>query len=79
MTQEEANLLFKDICGRLPYMPKIKIIYQQQGIKGIDEVNVSCDFIEKIVNDLRNGIIFLTVWSLILTVLTVITSTNVFF
>lgn len=57
MTLEEKDLLLKDICARLPYMPKIKIIYQQQGVKGTDEGNVSCDFIEKIVNDLRNGVI----------------------
>ena len=57
MTQEDKILLLKDLCARLPYMPKIKITYQQQGIKGTDEGNVSCDFIEKIVNDLRNGVI----------------------
>lgn len=57
MTQEEKSLLLQDLCARLPYMPKIKIIYQQQGIKGTDEGNVSCDFIEKIVNDLRNDVI----------------------
>ena len=57
MTQEEKSLLLKDLCARLPYMPKIKITYQQQGIKGTEEGNVSCDFIEKIVNDLRNGVI----------------------
>jgi len=45
------------------------IIKQNETIKLLsDEVNKS-----------YNGIIFLTVWSLILTVLTVITSTNVFF
>ncbi len=57
MTPKNKELLLKDLCARLPYMPKIKIIYQQQGIKGTDEGNVSCDFIEKIVNDLRNGVI----------------------
>lgn len=57
MIQEDKELLLKDLCARLPYMPKIKIIYQQQGIEGTDEGNMSCDFIEKIVNDLRNGII----------------------
>ena len=57
MTQEEKELLLVDLCARLPYMPKIKITYQQQGIRGTDEGNVSCDFIEKIVNDLRNGVI----------------------
>ena len=57
MKQEEKELLLKDLCARLPYMPKLKITYQQQGIKGTDEGNVSCDFIEKIVNDLRNGVI----------------------
>ena len=57
MTQEEIELVLIDICARLPYMPKIKITYQQQGIKGTDEGRVSCDFIEKIVNDLRNGVI----------------------
>lgn len=57
MTQEDKILLLKDLCARLPYMPKIKIIYQQQGIKGTDKGKVSCDFIEKIVNDLRNGVI----------------------
>ena len=57
MTQEEKQLLLVDLCARLPYMPKIKIIYQQQGIKGTDEGNVSCDAIEHIVNDLRNGVI----------------------
>ena len=57
MTQEEKELLLIDLCARLPYMPKIKITYQQQGIKGTDEGRVSCDFIEKIVNDLRNGVI----------------------
>ena len=57
MKQEKKELLLKDLCARLPYMPKIKITYQQQGIKGIDEGKVSCDFIEKIVNDLRNGVI----------------------
>lgn len=57
MTQEDKQLLLTDLCARLPYMPKIKITYQQQGIKGTDEGRVSCDFIEKIVNDLRNGVI----------------------
>jgi len=57
MTQEDKILLLKDLCARLPYMPKIKITYQQQGIKGTDEGNVSCDVIEHIVNDLRNGVI----------------------
>ena len=57
MTQKEKELLLVDLCGRLPYMPKIKITYQQQCIKGTDEGRVSCDFIEKIVNDLRNGVI----------------------
>jgi len=57
MTQEDKELLLKDLCARLPYMPKIKITYQQQGIKGTDEGNVSCDAIEHIVNDLRNGVI----------------------
>jgi len=57
MTQEDKQLLLIDLCARLPYMPKIKITYQQQGIKGTDEGRVSCDFIEKIVNDLRNGVI----------------------
>lgn len=57
MKQEDKELLLKDLCARLPYMPKIKITYQQQGIKGIDEGNVSCDIIEKIVNDLRNSVI----------------------
>ena len=57
MTQEDKILLLKDLCARLPYMPKIKITYQQQGIKGTDEGNVSCDAIEHIVNDLRNGVI----------------------
>lgn len=57
MTQKDKELLLKDICTRLPYMPKIRIIYQQQGVKGTEEGNVSCDFIEKIVNDLRNGVI----------------------
>ena len=45
MAQEEKELVLKDLCTRLPYMPKIKIIYQQQGIKCTDEGNVSCDFI----------------------------------
>ena len=31
------------------------------------------------VNDLRNGIIFLTIWSLVLTILTAVISLNVFF
>jgi hypothetical protein len=57
MTQKDKELLLVDLCARLPYMPKIKITYQQQGIKGTDEGRVSCDFIEKIVNDLRNGVI----------------------
>ena len=57
MTQKDKELLLKDLCARLVYMPKVKITYQQQGIKGTDEGNVSCDFIEKIVNDLRNGVI----------------------
>ena len=57
MTQEDKELLLTDLCARLPYMPKIKITYQQQGIRGTDEGRVSCDFIEKIVNDLRNGVI----------------------
>ena len=57
MKQQDKELLLKDLCARLPYMPKIKITYQQQGIKGTDEGNVSCDVIEKIVNDLRNGVI----------------------
>ena len=57
MTQEDKILLLKDLCARLPYMPKIKITYQQQGIRGTDEENVSCDAIEHIVNDLRNGVI----------------------
>ena len=57
MTKEDKELLLKDLCARLPYMPKIKITYQQQGIKGTDEGNVSCDAIEHIVNDLRNGVI----------------------
>lgn len=57
MTQEDKELLLKDLCARLPFMPKIKITYQQQGIRGTDEGSVSCDFIEKIVNDLRNGVI----------------------
>lgn len=57
MTQEDKELLLIDLCARLPYMPKIRITYQQQGIKGTDEGNVSCDFIEKIVNDLRSGVI----------------------
>ena len=57
MTQKDKELLLLDLCARLPYMPKIKITYQQQGIKGTDEGRVSCDFIEKIVNDLRNGVI----------------------
>ena len=57
MTKEDKEILLKDLCARLPYMPMIKITYQQQGIKGTDEGSVSCDFIEKIVNDLRNGVI----------------------
>ena len=57
MTQKDKELLLKDLCTRLVYMPKVKITYQQQGIKGTDEGNVSCDVIEKIVNDLRNGVI----------------------
>lgn len=57
MTQEEKELLLIDLCVRLPYMPKIKITYQQQGIKGTDEGNVSCDAIEHIVKDLRSGVI----------------------
>ena len=57
MTQEDKQLLLIDLCARLPFMPKIKITYQQQGIRGTDEGRVSCDFIEKIVNDLRNGVI----------------------
>ena len=57
MNKEDKILILKDLCARLPYMPKIKITYQQQGIKGTDEGNVSCDVIEHIVNDLRNGVI----------------------
>ena len=57
MTNNEKQLLLKDLCARLPFMPKIRITYQQQGIRGTDEGRVSCDFIEKIVNDLRNGVI----------------------
>ena len=57
MTQKDKELLLKDLCARLPFMPKIKITYHQQGIRGTDEGRVSCDFIEKIVNDLRNGVI----------------------
>lgn len=41
--------------------------------------NETINLLSKEVNKLYNGIIFLTIWSLILTVLTVITSTNVFF
>lgn len=41
--------------------------------------NETINLLSNEVNKLYNGIIFLTVWSLILTVLTVITSTNVFF
>ncbi len=41
--------------------------------------NETINLLSKEVNKSYNGIIFLTVWSLILTVLTVITSTNVFF
>lgn len=61
-----------DIIGCLQEAHKLMldiIIKQNETIKILsDEVNKS-----------YNGIIFLTVWSLILTVLTVITSTNVFF
>lgn len=57
MTQNDKQLLLIDLCARLPFMPKIKINYQQQGIRGTDEGRVSCDFIEKIINDLRNGVI----------------------
>lgn len=57
MKQKYKELLLTDLCARLPYMPKVKITYQQQGVKGTDEGNASCDFIEKIVNDLRNGVI----------------------
>ena len=57
MSKEDKELLLKDLCARLPFMPKIRITYQQQGIRGTDEGRVSCDFIEKIVNDLRNGVI----------------------
>lgn len=61
-----------DIIGCLQEANKLTldiIIKQNETIKILsDEVNKS-----------YNGIIFLTVWSLILTVLTVITSTNVFF
>lgn len=41
--------------------------------------NETINLLSDEVNKSYNGIIFLTVWSLILTVLTVITSTNVFF
>jgi len=61
-----------DIMANLQKADKMTldiIIKQNETIKLLsDEVNKS-----------YNGIIFLTVWSLILTVLTVITSTNVFF
>lgn len=55
--EEDKELLLKDLCARLSYRPKIKITYQQQGIKGTDEGNISYDVIEHIVRDLRNGVI----------------------
>lgn len=71
--QDAGNLSdVVDIIGCLQEANKLTldiIIKQNETIKILsDEVNKS-----------YNGIIFLTVWSFILTVLTVITSTNVFF
>jgi len=57
MTQEDKELLLRDLCARLPYRPKLKIVYQQQGIKGTEEGNVDCYAIKQIVNDLHIGII----------------------
>jgi len=41
--------------------------------------NETINLLSKEVNKLYNGIIFLTVWSLVLTILTVVISLNVFF
>ena len=41
--------------------------------------NETINLLSKEVNKLYNGIIFLTIWSLVLTILTVIISLNVFF
>lgn len=57
MTDEEKGLILMDISHRLVYGVKIKIHYKQNGKYGIDVLDVSMDFIEKIVNDLRNGVI----------------------
>jgi Mg2+ and Co2+ transporter CorA len=41
--------------------------------------NETINLLSKEVNKLYNGIIFLTIWSLVLTILTVVISLNVFF
>lgn len=36
MTQEEKELLIKDLCGRLPYKPKVRYYYHSTGSTAIN-------------------------------------------
>jgi hypothetical protein len=57
MTQKEIETVLKDIAHRLVYGVKIRFLYKKQNRIKVDEFEVSLDFIEKIVIDLRNGVI----------------------
>ena len=37
MTQEEKQLLIKDLCGRVPYKPKVKVLHVWNEEKEIEE------------------------------------------
>lgn len=46
MTQEQKDLLFKDLCGRLPYGVKLHFSYVTTSpaiLKGIDKDFIECD------------------------------------
>ena len=35
MTKEDKELLFKDLCARLPYQPKLQIYYEEMSGSGV--------------------------------------------
>lgn len=52
MTQEEKELLFQDICARLPYHPKIQIYFEDIAGSGtFDEKLTDISYDDMLVND----------------------------
>lgn len=56
MTQEEKNLLLKDLCGRLPYGVKVQfkyIITSPAILKGINKDLIECDIAVCEIQDIK--------------------------